>query len=112
MGIGKISHSPAAVAPRRLPCCGLVSGRTAARLRGLVWFFQPYAEILHSARTVASASDAWYSMHFGGLGTLAATLGALEELFTLLHFWQAFLCALVALALFILVRGLLRLKSA
>ena len=79
---------------------------------GLLWFFQPYAEILRSARSVTSASAAWYSMHFGGLYTLSSTLGALEEPFTPLHFWQAFTCALVALALFILVRGLLRLKRA
>ncbi len=79
---------------------------------GLLWFFQPYAEILHSARTITSGSAAWYSMHFGGLFTLSSSLGALEEPFTPIHFWQAFICALVALALFIFVRGLFRLKRA
>jgi hypothetical protein len=79
---------------------------------GLLWFFQPYADILRSARTVTSASAAWYSTHFAGLFTLSATLGALEEPFTPLHFWQALICALVALALFILVRGFVRLRRA
>jgi hypothetical protein len=78
----------------------------------LLWFFQPYAEILRSARTVTSGSAAWYSMHFGGLFTLSSALGALEEPFTPLHFWESFTCALVALALFILVRGFLRYKRA
>jgi hypothetical protein len=76
----------------------------------LLWLFQPYADILRSARSVTSPSDAWYSMHFGGLFTLSSTLGVLEEPFTPIHFWQAFICALVTLALFILVRGLLWLK--
>ncbi|MCU1315770.1 MAG: hypothetical protein JWN63_1092 [Candidatus Acidoferrum typicum] len=76
----------------------------------LLWLFQPYADILRSARSVTSPSDAWYSMHFGGLFTLSSTLGVLQEPFTPIHFWQAFICALVTLALFILVRGLLWLK--
>lgn len=78
----------------------------------MVWFFQPYAQILHSARSLSSASEAWHTLHFEGLYMLSWTLGALEAPFTPLHFWQAFTCVLVALALFILVRGLLRLKRA
>ncbi len=79
---------------------------------GLLWFFRPYAEILRSAREVTTVSAAWHFMHFEGLFALSSTLGGLEQPFTPLHFWQAFTCALVALALFILVRGLLRLKRA
>jgi hypothetical protein len=79
---------------------------------GLLWFFRPYAEILRSAREVTTASAAWHFMHFEGLFALSSTLGGLEQPFTPLHFWQAFTCALVGLALFILVRGLLRLKRA
>jgi hypothetical protein len=78
----------------------------------LLWLFRPYAEILRSARNLGSASQAWHSMHFEGLFTLSATLGALEEPFTPVHLWQAFICALVALALFVLVRGFLRHKHA
>ncbi len=79
---------------------------------GLLWFFRPYAEILRSAREVTTASAAWHFMHFKGLFALSSTLGALEQPFTPLHFWQAFTCALVVLALFILVRGFLRSKRA
>jgi hypothetical protein len=79
---------------------------------GLLWFFRPYVEILRSAREVTGASAAWHFMHFEGLFALSSTLGGLEQLFTPLRFWQAFTCALVALALFILVRGLHRLKRA
>jgi hypothetical protein len=78
----------------------------------LVWFFRPYAEILQSARSVTSASAAWHTMHFEGLYTLYSTLWALREPSTAFHFWQAITCALVALALFILVRGLFQLKRA
>jgi hypothetical protein len=78
----------------------------------LLWLFQPYAQILRSARSLTSASAAWRSLHFEGLFTLASTLGALEQPFTPVRFWQSFICGLVALALFILVRGLFRLKRA
>ncbi len=79
---------------------------------GLLWFFQPYAQILHSARSLNSASAAWQTMHFEGLYTLASTFGGLGEPFTAVHFWQSFICGLVALALFVLVRGFLRYKRA
>ena len=78
----------------------------------LLWSFQPYAQILHSARNLTFAPEAWQVLHFEGLYTLTSALGALEEPFTPLHFWQAFTCALVALALFIPVRGVLRVKRA
>ena len=78
----------------------------------LLWLFQPYAQLLRSARNLGSASEAWHSMNFGGLSSLSSTLGALEEPFTPVRLWQAFICALVALALFILVRGFLRFKRA
>lgn len=78
----------------------------------LLWLFQPYAQILRSARSLDSASEAWNSMHFAGLFTLSSTLGALEGPFTPVHFWQAFIYALVALGLYVLVRGFLRYKRA
>jgi hypothetical protein len=78
----------------------------------LLWLFQPYAQILRSARTLDSASAAWHSMHFEGLFTLSSTLGVLEGPFTPVHFWQALICALVALGFFVLVRGFLRYKRA
>ncbi len=79
---------------------------------GLLWLFQPYAQILRSARSLTSASAAWHSLHFEGLFTLSSTLGALEQPFTPVRFWQSFICALVALALFVVVRGFLRYKRA
>ncbi len=79
---------------------------------GLLWLFQPYAQILRSARSLGTASEAWNSMHFEGLFTLSSTLGALEDPFTPVLFWQSLICALVALALFILVRRLVRYKRA
>src|SRR6266576_5950329 len=60
-----------------------------------------------SARSFGSASEAWHSMHFAGLFTLSASLGALEEPFAAAHFWQAFIAAGVGLALFVLARGFL-----
>lgn len=78
----------------------------------LLWLFQPYAQILRSARSLTSASAAWHSLHFEGLFTLSSTLGALEQPFTPVRFWQSFICALVALALFILMRGFVRYKRA
>jgi len=73
----------------------------------LLLLFQPYAQILRSARSFGSASEAWHSMHFAGLFTLSASLGALEEPFAAAHFWQAFIAAGVGLALFVLARGFL-----
>jgi hypothetical protein len=78
----------------------------------LMWLFQPYAQILRSARSLDSASEAWHSLNFGGLSSLSSTLGAFEKPFTPVHLWQSLICALVALALFILVRGFLRYKRA
>lgn len=79
---------------------------------GLLWLFQPYAQILRSTRSLGTASEAWNSMHFEGLFTLSSTLGVLEDPFTPVLFWQSLICALVALALFILVRRLVRYKRA
>jgi|SRR6266550_1753235 len=79
---------------------------------GLLWLFQPYTQRLRSARSLTSASAAWHSLHFEGLFTLSSTLGALEQPFTPVRFWQSFICALVALALFVVVRGFLRYKRA
>lgn len=78
----------------------------------LLWAFQPFASILRSARSIGSASAAWHTMHFEGLFILSNILGPLFDPFTAYHFWQASICALVALALFILVRGFLRYKRA
>jgi len=77
----------------------------------LLLLFQPYAQILRSARSAGSASEVWHSMHFAGLFTLSASLGALEEPFTVVH-WQAFIAASVGLALFVLARGFLGHKRA
>ena len=77
---------------------------------GLLWAFQPFAGILRSAQNVGSASAAWRTMHFEGLFILSNILGPLFDPFTFYHFWQVCTCALVALALFILVRGFLRYK--
>jgi hypothetical protein len=99
----------------RRTICVVADWAPAALLFGcfaLVLFFQPYAQILRSARSLGSASEAWHSMHFEGLFTLASTLGVLEQPFTPVHFWQAFICALVSLGLFVLVRGFLRYKRA
>jgi hypothetical protein len=78
----------------------------------LLLLFQPYAQILRSARTLGSATEAWHSMHFEGLFTLASTLGVLEEPFTAVHFWQASIYALAAVALLVLLRGFFRFKRA
>ncbi len=99
---------------RRIICIA-VDWTPAALLFGciaLLWFFQPYAQILRSARDFGSASEAWRAMHFEGLFSLSSTLGALEEPFTPVHLWQSLIGALVVLALFILVRGFLRYKRA
>jgi hypothetical protein len=77
-----------------------------------LWSFQPYAQILHSARNITTAPEAWQTLHFEGLYTLSSTFLALEEAFTPLPFWQAFTCALIALALFLSVRGVQRAKRA
>jgi hypothetical protein len=79
---------------------------------GLLWAFQPFAILLRSARNLSSASDAWHTLHFEGLFILSESLGPLFDPFTPYHFWQALICALVALALFLLVRGFLRYKHA
>jgi hypothetical protein len=78
----------------------------------LLWLFQPYAQILRSARSLTSAPEAWHSMHFAGLFTLSSTLGVLERPFTPVRFWQAFILALVVLGFFVLVRGFLRYRRA
>jgi hypothetical protein len=99
----------------RRSICVAADWTPAALLFGciaLVLLFQPYAQILRSARGLGSASEAWHAMHFEGLFTLASTLGALEEPFTPVHFWQASICVLVALALFVVRRGFLRYKRA
>jgi hypothetical protein len=99
----------------RRALCIAVDWAPSALLIGcvaLLWLFQPYAQILRSSRSLTSASAAWHSLHFEGLFTLSSTLGALEEPFTPLHFWQSFICALVALALFVIVHGFLRAKRA
>src|SRR5437667_8141265 len=41
---------------------------------GLLWLFQPYAQILRSARSLTSASAAWHSLHFEGLFTRLSAL--------------------------------------
>jgi len=51
-------------------------------------------------------------MYFAVLLTLSGSLGALEEPFTVVHFWQAFIAASVGLALFVLARGFLGHKRA
>jgi hypothetical protein len=99
----------------RRSICVAADWTPAALLFGciaLVLLFQPYAQILRSARGLGSASEAWHAMHFEGLFTLASTLGALEEPFTPVHLWQASICVLVALALFVVRRGFLRYKRA
>ena len=95
----------------RRALCVAADWAPAALLLGcaaLLWLFQPYAQILRSARSLTSASAAWQSLHFERLYTLSSTLGALEQPFTPVRFWQSFICALVALALFVVVRGFLR----
>jgi hypothetical protein len=79
---------------------------------GLLWAFQPFASLLRSARNASSASAAWHTLHFEGLFILSNSLGPLFDPFTPYRFWQALICALVALALFLLVRGFLRYKRA
>ncbi|PYU49825.1 MAG: hypothetical protein DMG53_04270 [Acidobacteria bacterium] len=99
----------------RRTICVAADWAPAALLIGcfaLLLLFQPYAQILRSARSLGSASEAWHSMHFAGLFTLSASLGALAEPFTAVHFWQAFIAASVGLALFVLARGFLGHKRA
>ena len=99
----------------RCALCVAADWAPAALLFGfvaLLWLFQPYAQILRSARSLTSASAAWQSLHFEGLFTLSSTLGALMQPFTPVRFWQSFTCALVALALFVIVRGFLRYRRA
>src|SRR5207245_2838723 len=78
----------------------------------LLWAFQPFASILRSAHSVGSASAAWHTMHFEGLFILSTTLGPLFDPFTPYHFWQFSTCILLALVLFLLLRGFLRHKHA
>jgi hypothetical protein len=78
----------------------------------LLWAFQPFANILRSARSVESASAAWHTMHFQGLFLLSNILDPLFDPMTAYNFWLSFLCALVALALFLIARGFLRHKQA
>jgi len=99
----------------RRTICVAADWAPAALLIGcfaLLLLFQPYAQILRSARSLGSASEAWHSMHFAGLFTLSASLGALAEPFTAVHFWQAFIAASAGLALFVVARGFLGHKRA
>jgi hypothetical protein len=76
----------------RRALCVAADWAPAALLLGcaaLLWLFQPYAQILRSARNLTSASAAWQSLHFEGLCTLSSSLGALEQPFTPVRFWQS-----------------------
>jgi len=85
-------------------------GALLAAFIALLWAFQPFANILRSARSVESASEVWHTMRFEGLFTLSTILNPFLSVFTGYNFWLSFLCALVALVLFLIVRGFLRHK--
>jgi hypothetical protein len=78
----------------------------------LVWAFQPFAQILATARTVMTASDAWFTLHHDGLFRLAPALPFYDRIWSAYHLWQAATYALGALALFILFRRFLLTKRA
>jgi hypothetical protein len=76
----------------RRALCVAADWAPAALLLGcaaLLGLFQPYAQILRSARNLTPASAAWQSLHFGGLCTLSSSFGALEQPFTPVRFWQS-----------------------
>jgi hypothetical protein len=99
---------------RRAICLAVdwAPGALLAVFIALLWAFQPFANILRSARSVESASEVRHTMRFEGLFTLSTILNPFLSVFTGYNLWLSFLCALVALALFVIARGLLRHKHA
>jgi hypothetical protein len=103
-------------APRlRAASCLVVDWAPGALLAvfiALLWAFQPFANILRSARTIESASEVLLAMRFDGLFVLSNVLRPLFETLTPYIFGLSFLCALIALALFVIVHAFLRRKPA
>jgi len=84
---------------------------SAGVILALLWAFQPFANILRSTRSVDSASSA-VAWHFQSLFLLSNILGPLFNPITGYNTWLSFLCALVALALYLIARGFLRRRHA